>query len=52
MSDLTLACAIMVGLIVAYRIGYHNGVAYCERQLRPLEEAARELRQMMRERRK
>ena len=50
MSNLTLACGIVVGLIVAYGVGYRNGVAYCVRALKPLEDAARDLREMTRRR--
>jgi hypothetical protein len=50
MSPLTLACAVVVGLIVAYRFGYHHGVAYCMRQLKPLEDAAKSLSELARRR--
>jgi hypothetical protein len=48
MSNLTLTCGIVVGLMVAYGVGYRNGVAYCVRAHKPLVDAARELHRMMR----
>jgi hypothetical protein len=46
MADLVLAAIIFVGLVVAYGWGYRSGVASCERQLRPLLAAVKELRDM------
>jgi hypothetical protein len=48
MSALTIACAIVVALILVYAWGYRSGVAYCVRALKPIEDAAREMREMMR----
>ena len=50
MSEFTLACAVVVGLIVAYALGYRNGVAYCVRELKPLEDAAKSLSELTRRR--
>ena len=48
MSDFTIAILIVLGLLAAYRLGYHNGAAYCIRQIKLLENAARELAAMTR----
>ena len=50
MSTLTLACAIIVGLMLAYAWGYRNGVAYCVREMKPLVTQLRELRMMVQKR--
>ena len=44
MSDLTLTCAIVVGLVVAYFLGFRSGVAYCVREMKPLVEQIKERR--------
>jgi len=48
MTDFVIAVLILIGLLAAYRVGYHHGVAFCMRQLKPLEDAARELARMHR----
>lgn len=48
MSDFTIAVGIVVGLILVYACGYRNGVAYCVREMKPLEDAARELNELTR----
>ena len=50
MRDLTIACAIVVGLLLAYGWGYLSGVAYCVREMRPLVEKLGELREGVRRR--
>lgn len=50
MSAFTIAVLIVLGLLVAYGWGYRSGVAYCARQLKPLEDAAKELRELTRRR--
>jgi hypothetical protein len=46
MSEFTLACAVVVGLIVAYALGYRNGIAYCLREMEPLRKHLEDLRAM------
>ena len=44
MSTFTLACAIIVALMLAYAWGYRSGVAYCVREMKPLVGKIMELR--------
>jgi hypothetical protein len=48
MSDVTIAVLIVLGLMLAFALGFRSGVAYCVRELKPLEDAVKELRAMRR----
>jgi hypothetical protein len=49
-ENLAIAALVSVAMIVSYLWGYRDGVKYCARQMEPIARQARELANLIRDR--